>query len=140
MAHTVITAKTYVFDANGDLLVLKRHDGSKHRPGGPDLPGGHVEIDENYTQAAVREAVEETGLELNPDNIHIFFTNSVVVDGHNIISFLLSTKLDVVRPAITLSWEHPSYEWVKPKDIDAALHDSPRMLLAYHYGLNNHLL
>ena len=140
MAHTVITAKTYVFDAAGNLLVLKRHDGSKHRAGGPDLPGGHIEGVEHYVEAAVREAQEEAGLNLDPSKIKIFFTNTVMVDGHNILRFLLTTRLADTKPAITLSWEHSQADWVAPADIDAALHDAPNMLLAYHYGLNNHLL
>lgn len=51
-------------DGKGNVLVQDRND-----PGWPGIcfPGGHVEIGESFTEAAIREVREETGLTMeNP--------------------------------------------------------------------------
>ncbi len=45
---------------NGDAVLLRKHD--KYKLWLP--PGGHVELDEDPTEAAVREMKEEVGLEV----------------------------------------------------------------------------
>src|SRR5512133_2362847 len=48
-----------VFDAQGRLLLMHRADNAHW-----GLPGGNIEIGESVTQAAAREVLEETGLEI----------------------------------------------------------------------------
>lgn len=53
-----------ITDQNGNLLVQQRNDPSWP---GVCFPGGHVEPGESFTEAAVREIWEETGLSIeNP--------------------------------------------------------------------------
>jgi nucleoside triphosphatase len=54
------TVGVFIFNPTGELLLLKSHKW-------PDkyvVPGGHVELGERIKQAAVREAKEETGLDV----------------------------------------------------------------------------
>lgn len=136
----VITAKVFVFNAHGQLLVLTRGNTAKFRPGGSDLPGGHMDGGETYGQTVVRETAEETGLKLELAQVQLVFVNTAMFDGHNVIRFLLSAHVSEVAPKVSLSDEHVAYRWLDPSEVDAALADSANTLLAYHYGLHNHLL
>ncbi len=56
-----LTATAWVFDEGGDHALLVRHPTL-----GWACAGGHVGFDETCRDAAIRELVEETGLDLNP--------------------------------------------------------------------------
>ena len=54
------TVGVFIFNPSGELLLLKSHKW-------PDryvVPGGHVELGERLEETAVREAKEETGLDV----------------------------------------------------------------------------
>lgn len=58
--HEKIDFCSDAFIVNGDAVLLRFHD--KHDAWLP--PGGHVELDEDPTETAVREAKEEVGLDI----------------------------------------------------------------------------
>ncbi|MBP6868915.1 MAG: NUDIX domain-containing protein [Candidatus Pacebacteria bacterium] len=58
--HEKIDWSVDVFIVNGDAVLLRKHDKYKMWL----APGGHVELDETPDVAAVREAKEETGLDV----------------------------------------------------------------------------
>jgi ADP-ribose pyrophosphatase YjhB (NUDIX family) len=53
------------------------------------LPGGFIEVDETWQQAAVRELSEETGLEADPSAVRLFDTLSAPEDGALLVFGLL---------------------------------------------------
>ena len=62
--NAIFTVLCMVCDENGNILVEDRIDPSWP---GVTLPGGHVEPEESFTDAAIRETYEETGLTIqNP--------------------------------------------------------------------------
>ncbi len=58
--HDKIDYCADVFIVNGDAVLLRVHDKNKRW----GVPGGHIELDEDPPQAAVREALEEVGLDV----------------------------------------------------------------------------
>ncbi|MFZ5879572.1 MAG: NUDIX domain-containing protein, partial [Chloroflexota bacterium] len=63
MADQIFPAPTvgvFIFNSNGELLLLQSHKW----PGRSVVPGGHVELGETLKQAVLREAKEETGLDV----------------------------------------------------------------------------
>lgn len=59
--RAIFANMTVVYDTQGRVLVLDRKDPGWH---GLAFPGGHVEDGESFTDAAIREIYEETGLVL----------------------------------------------------------------------------
>ena len=57
--RAIFTVLCMVYDDRGNILVQDRND-----PSWPGIcfPGGHVELGESFTSAAIRETWEETGL------------------------------------------------------------------------------
>lgn len=58
--HEKIDFTASVFITNGDAVLLRKHE--KYHKWLP--AGGHIELDEDPNQAALREAKEETGLDI----------------------------------------------------------------------------
>lgn len=74
----IYTPKIAVFSAlfnEADEILLLRRRGTPWLEGYYDLPAGHVEIGETLYEGAIRETLEETGIELRAgdlDLVHIY--------------------------------------------------------------------
>ena len=73
-------ANVIILDDNDQFLIIKRTKTAPSHPLHWDLPGGHVEEGESFEEAAKREALEETNLEVSdlqaakvPDSFRSFF-------------------------------------------------------------------
>lgn len=129
---TNLVAKTFIFNADDELLVLRRHDGDGHRPGQWDLPGGQVEPGEDPHTAAVREAREETQLEISALRpVHI--ASQVYGATHVVKTVFMTTAYS---GQLQLSWEHSEARWVSLDDfnlltISDSYKDAARQLPSY---------
>jgi 8-oxo-dGTP diphosphatase len=110
----VIVAKTFVINANGLILTLRRSASDAIRPGTWDLPGGSVEDNEDPTDAAIRETEEESGL--NVEDPQIFRVKTTSVNKY-VIRLLYYVSAD--KQEITLSSEHDQYKWVTKEEFRA---------------------
>lgn len=109
------TTGVFIFNPDGELLLLESHKW----PGRYVVPGGHVELGERIEDAAIREAKEETGLnvyELKFINFQEFIYDPSFWEPRHFIFFDYACKTDSVD--VRLNNEAQSYIWVK---LEAAL-------------------
>jgi len=66
--YTVVIA-SYVIFQNDDKVLLSRRYNTGYRDGEYSLPAGHIEEAEFATAAAMREAHEEVGVTIKPENL-----------------------------------------------------------------------
>lgn len=110
------TAGAFIFNQAGELLLLKSHKW----PGKYVIPGGHVELGETIEQAVIREAKEETGLDvydLQFINFQEFIHDPAFWKKRHFIFFDYVCKTDSLE--VQLNDEAQEHVWVK---LDVALH------------------
>lgn len=105
-------AKLIMVDPEDSYLLMYR---SEHPmfPNDPDLPGGIVEETESSRESTIREVKEETGIAINLQSIKEIYSGTEY-SRHGTQYSLFICKLQK-RPALTISWEHASYEWLDKK-------------------------
>jgi len=110
------TVGVFIFNQAGRLLLLKSHKW----PGKYVVPGGHVELGERIEEAAVREAKEETGLDVQDLKFICFqqfiYDTSFWKRSH-FIFFDYACRTDSLE--VKLNDEAEDHAWVSP---EAALH------------------
>ncbi|MFN8412910.1 MAG: NUDIX domain-containing protein [Anaerolineales bacterium] len=109
------TVGVFIFNKAGEMLLLKSHKWPEKYV----VPGGHVELGERLEEAAVREAKEETGLDiydLQFINFQQFIYDPAFWKKRHFIFFDYACKTDSLE--VVLNDEAEEYVWVK---IEAAL-------------------
>ncbi len=107
------TVGVFIFNPAGELLLLKSHKW----PGHYTIPGGHVELGERIEETAIREAKEETGLDvydLEFINFQEFIYDPSFWKPKHFIFFDYACKTDSMD--IKLNDEAEEYIWVRLED------------------------
>ncbi len=68
--HTLVPSVYILLYKDGQVLLLRRTN-TGYRDGWYSLPAGHVELGEPAHLAAVREAEEEVGIDINPADLRL---------------------------------------------------------------------
>ena len=92
------------------LLVIKRSSSDENDPDMWDIPGGGIDKREGVEEGIVREAREESGLEI--ENIEIIGAYTIDDD-----SLQLLARADYKFGKVKLSAEHSEYKWVNVDEI-----------------------
>jgi nucleoside triphosphatase len=107
------TVGVFIFNPRGKVLLLQSHKW----PGAYVVPGGHVELGERLEEAAIREAKEETGLEIY-DLEFILFQQFVYDPAfwkqRHFIFFDFAAKTNSTE--VILNEEAQKYVWIEPKE------------------------
>jgi 8-oxo-dGTP pyrophosphatase MutT (NUDIX family) len=106
----IFKSAVHIILIDNDKILLQKRKGSKLWPGYYALPAGHIDEGETQYDALVREAKEELGIEINPNNI----INDYVVLRRNF--FEIDGK--ILEPYIDYYFEIKKYNGV-PKIIEA---------------------
>ncbi len=103
------TVGALIFNPEGKLLLVRTHKFHNKYV----VPGGHIEVGEKMTDALIREAKEETGLDIY-DLEFIFFQEFIQDESFwknmHFIFFDFACKTD--SSDVTLNDEAQSYVWV----------------------------
>lgn len=105
------TVGVFVFNPQGELLLLRSHKW----PGVYVIPGGHVELGERLEDAARREALEETGLEIHSLeflNFQEFIYDPAFWKRRHFIFFDYAARTDISK--VKLNDEAETFLWVDP--------------------------
>lgn len=106
-----ITIKAVIFKDGKKVLLVRRSKDHKWNPGKYDLPGGHIEIGEDFEEALKREIDEEIKIEVEVGPIISAASFRENKKGLRYIAFYKSGEVE-------LSDAHDKYEWI---DIDEAI-------------------
>jgi nucleoside triphosphatase len=125
------TVGVFIFNQQGEVLLLQSHKW----PGAFVVPGGHVELGERIEEAAVREAKEETGLDiydLEFITFQQFIYDPAFWKQRHFIFFDFAAKTDSTD--VVLNNEAQEYIWIEPKEalgleLDAYTRTSIRVYL-----------
>jgi len=129
---TVLVANVIVKD-DKFLLIQETKEIAK---GKYNLPAGRMEESETLVEAAVREAKEETGLDVVPERLVCVVQRKVSGQGDNLVVFNFVSR--VVGGKITPSKEHPivnyySLEQIKEFDKEGLLRSPHIMVVLSEY-------
>ena len=115
-------AKTIVRNKKGLYLVLRRSATDSDSPGRADLPGGGIDEDENPHEAAIREAVEEAGLDIDNDSLQLRYAFTKPKEDKVIVRYLYRAQID--DQVVALSHEHDLFWWVDRAEFVARFVDT----------------
>ncbi len=123
----------FVADEMGRVLLIQRSDN-----GDWALPGGGHDLGERIAETAVREAKEETGLDVEITGIVGLYTDPGHLieygDGEVRQQFSISFKARVTGGSITTSPESTRVAWIGVEELDR-LPINPSMRLRIAHGL-----
>lgn len=103
---------TLIDNGEGTYLLLQRSETSKHFAGAWETPGGKLNKGESFTDALVREAREETGLEIVLDKLAGASEFPFPEENPEKLIVMLYMYAHKVSGKVTLSEEHQDSVWL----------------------------
>lgn len=97
-------------DNNKKILLAKRKD-TGYKDGEYEIPGGHLEENEDLYEAMIREAKEELGISLQREDLRIIHIMHHYTG--NRINFIFSTERDDLKPRIMEEEKCEELRWVE---------------------------
>ena len=116
--HATYPVAVHVFLLRGQDVLLLRRLNTGYEDGRLSVVAGHVEAGEAVTQAAIREAREEVGLELSRDRLQVVGVMHRR-SGDERVDFFLSYRLGAEQPRNVESDKCSELVWApvsKPPD------------------------
>jgi 8-oxo-dGTP diphosphatase len=113
---TQVPSAYVILRRNGQIaFVLREH--TNFMDGFYSLPAGHVEDMETYKQAAVREAKEESGVDINEDDLYFVQTVQRKNNDHVRIDVYFEAKAWQGEPYNAEPERHSQLVWFDENDL-----------------------
>jgi ADP-ribose pyrophosphatase YjhB (NUDIX family) len=127
----VVAVAAAVRDAEGRLLLIERTDTGRWA-----LPGGAQDIGESVTEAAVREVLEETGVEVEVTGLSGIYSDPRHViaydDGEVRQEFSICFHARPIGGNLRTSSESRAVRWIRPTDLEnLSIHPSMRLRIEH---------
>ena len=103
-----LTMKAVIVDTEGRTLLIRRSQANKNFTGKWEWPGGKVDPGEDFAVATVREAKEETGLDVELTGV----AGVAQFEMPKAFVAMLCMEARILGGTLTLSDEHDAYQWV----------------------------
>ena len=131
--------KAIVLNGDGKMLAIRRSSTDTRRPLQWDLPGGHLEDNEEMIAGIKREIKEETGLSVS--NVHAIYAYSEPRswDGGESNVVFITYIAHASSSEVTLSFEHDKAEWLNIEDA-LELYKYPTHIKILKYVIDNKLV
>ena len=114
-----IAVHAFILNEAGETLVLQRSPTNMYKPLFWDIPGGKMLMDEDIEETAVREVLEECGLEVEQVGRPLsVFVNREQLPNRKDVQIVVACKVKDTKKPITLQpREHCSYRWISPQEL-----------------------
>ncbi len=100
----------------GEEIVMLHRLNHKPQGGTWGLPSGKIDLGETLHETVCRETREETGLEINLEEIKFFKSLFVKYPDYDFVYHIFSVELNE-KPEIKISpSEHQDFRWVTPSE------------------------
>lgn len=123
-----------------DLLMTKQENGKKqillskrkntgYKDGEYELPGGHLEENEDLYEAMIREAKEELGISLNRENLKIVHITHHYTGKR--MNFILETEKSNLEPRIMEVDKCEELKWVEINNLPENTMEKVKIIISY---------
>ena len=109
-----LAVKAVIFDEQGRCLLIRRSNQCRNFVGKWEWPGGTVDPGEDFAPAVVREAKEETSLDVEITGLA--GATQFEMPAVNVVLLCMETRL--IAGEVRLSEEHDDFVWVPLSDLE----------------------
>lgn len=118
-----------------DKVLLGKRKGS-HGAGEYAFPGGHLEYMESFSECAMREAKEETGIEIDAIDF-LFLANIKQYAPKHYVHITVTAQWKSGEPQVLESEKCESWEWYSLDDLPSPMFETCKMSFdSYKNGKN----
>lgn len=126
----VITACALIhheFEGVTKVFLPKRAESKKFLPGVHEIPGGHIEFGEDILDGLKREIREESGMEIEVEDVFSVFTYMNEVKGaHAIQAVYLAEFIGDIDGVKLNPEDHSGYSWISEDEIDRVMEENKK--------------